>query len=127
MSSQISRLWHPCAHQQPADHCRHQTSTARLLDAHSTKRTRIALSRQNTMFQNFLRHVHLLLPGITLGSPSAWKFPLEQREVAAYKSRRMAGLTALLHLIPLDTPLLPLDGCIGGLVAPLILRRLYNL
>jgi hypothetical protein len=72
-------------------------ATMRLLDSEPIAKTSLSIStrRQNSKFQDFLRHVRLLLPTLP------WKTTVEQRKVAVYQSRRMAALNSLLHVIPL--------------------------
>jgi hypothetical protein len=78
-------------------------ATTRLLDSEPIAKTPLSLSaqRQNSKFQDFLRHVRLLLPASFLGHTLPWKTTFEQRKVAVYQSRRMAALNSLLHVIPL--------------------------
>jgi hypothetical protein len=76
---------------------RNHGATRRLLDSEPPAKPPLSSStrRQNSKFQDFLRHIRLLLPTLP------WKTTFERRKVAAYQSRRMAVLNSLLHVIPL--------------------------
>jgi hypothetical protein len=78
-------------------------ATTRLLDSEPMVMTPLPVSTrsQNSKFQDFLRHVRLLLPASFLGHTLPWKTTFERRKVAVYQSRRMASLNSLLHVIPL--------------------------
>jgi hypothetical protein len=78
-------------------------ATTRLLDPEPIANSPLSLStrRQNSKFQDFLRHVRLLLPASFLSYTLPWKTKFEQRKVAVYQNRRMATLNSLLHVIPL--------------------------
>ena len=82
---------------------RQYSASARLLDVKSVKKAHPADLPQhhNSKFRDFLRHVRLLLPGTLLCHVLPWNSRVEQRKIAVYKSRRMAALNSLLHIVPL--------------------------
>jgi hypothetical protein len=86
-----------------ADLGSNHSAKAKLLDPGPMAMTPVPVStrRQNSKFRDFLRHIRLLLPASFFGHILPWKTAFEQRKVAVYQSRRMAGLNSLLHVIPL--------------------------
>ncbi|KAH6644720.1 hypothetical protein C7974DRAFT_26777 [Boeremia exigua] len=77
------------------------SSNARLLDVEPVGRKETSPQPQNSRLRDFTRHVRLSMPSNIIGKALPWQSPLEQRKVALYKSRRMAALNSLLHVIPL--------------------------
>jgi hypothetical protein len=86
-----------------ADHCRNHSTTANLLQREPTAKRDPHISHHdhNTIFRDFLRHVRLLFPASLFHKAFPWRKTTEQRKVAAYQNRYMAGLNSLLHVIPL--------------------------
>jgi hypothetical protein len=71
-----------------------------LLDNLEDERTTPAKQR-GLKLRDWMRQLRLQILLIRIGRPSSLKNPAERRKVAIYRSRRLAILHVLLHLIPL--------------------------
>lgn len=86
-----------------SDVYRNESATTQLLDSEIPRLKRAQpLNEPNSRYRDFLKHIGLQLPDYVGGSAFSWRSPKEHLKVAAYKSRRMAALNSLLHLLPVS-------------------------
>jgi hypothetical protein len=80
---------------------RPQGAYAKLADPKDTSKERCSQKRTWSQLQDSLRPFRLQFISLIFGYLTNWKCNTEYRKVAMYRSRRVAALHSLLHLIPL--------------------------
>jgi hypothetical protein len=85
----------------PLTSARPQSANAALLNGEENDGVLAPSRKHGSKFRDWLRQLRLQFILVGFGQGSIWNSKAERRKIAMYRSRRMASLHSMFHLIPL--------------------------